>query len=222
MSPHWSSALAELVPLSMVIALSPLTIIPAVLVLHAARPKLTGPAFLAGWTIGLGSLTALFVLASNLLGGNKPEPPAWTTWVRIGIGVALIVLGVYRWVSRHAKPHQIPGTRHLIGASPARALVIGILLAGVNPKVFFICAAAGLTLATLTMGSGAGAAATVFIALSASTVALPVLAYCAFDDRLGPLLDRIKDWMEKYTSAVMASILVLIGLVVLLKGIQGL
>ena len=63
------SVLTELIPLALVVALSPLSIIPAVLVLHTPRPRPTGLAFLAGWLIGLAALTAIFVEVSNLLGG---------------------------------------------------------------------------------------------------------------------------------------------------------
>ena len=68
--------LTELIPLALVVALSPLSIIPAVLVLHTPRPKPAGLAFLAGWLVGLAALTSIFVEVSNLLGGlgNKPPP----------------------------------------------------------------------------------------------------------------------------------------------------
>jgi hypothetical protein len=38
----WGSVLAEVVPLALIIAASPLSVIPAVLVLHTPRPKLAG------------------------------------------------------------------------------------------------------------------------------------------------------------------------------------
>ena len=66
---NWGSVLTKLIPLGLVIALSPITVIPAVLVLHAPRPRPTGLAFLAGWVLGLAALTAAFVGASDLLGG---------------------------------------------------------------------------------------------------------------------------------------------------------
>ena len=58
MSGNWGSVLIELIPLALVVALSPLSIIPAVLVLHTPRPRPTGLAFLAGWLVGLFALTA--------------------------------------------------------------------------------------------------------------------------------------------------------------------
>ena len=48
MSGDWGSVLTELIPLALVVALSPLSIIPAVLSLHTPRPRPTGLAFLAG------------------------------------------------------------------------------------------------------------------------------------------------------------------------------
>ena len=69
MTAGWASELTELIPLALVVALSPLSIIPAVLVLHTPRPKPTGLAFLVGWVVGLAVLTAIFVEVSSLLGG---------------------------------------------------------------------------------------------------------------------------------------------------------
>lgn len=92
--------LTELIPLALVVAMSPLSIIPAVLVLHTPRPGPTGLAFLAGWLVGLGVLTAIFLRVSSLLGGLGNKPPGWASWLRIAVGAALIVFGVYRWLTR--------------------------------------------------------------------------------------------------------------------------
>jgi type IV secretory pathway VirB2 component (pilin) len=61
-----------------------------------------------------------------------------------------------------------------------------------------------------------------FVVVSASTVAIPILAYAAAGDRLDEPLARLKDWMEKNNAALLAVILVLIGGVVLHNGIHGL
>ncbi|MET0701929.1 MAG: GAP family protein, partial [Mycobacterium sp.] len=58
----WGSLLGELIPLAVVVAASPLSIIPALLlVLHSARPRPTGLAYLAGWLLGLTVMTGVFV-----------------------------------------------------------------------------------------------------------------------------------------------------------------
>ena len=222
MSSGWGSELTELIPLALVIALSPLSIIPAVLVLHSPRPKPAGLAYLAGWVLGLAALTALFVGISGLLGGMHDKPPSWASWLRIVIGVALVVFGIFRWLTRHSSPHQIPGTRHITEAGPGKALAVGAVLTVANPKVLFVCAAAGLAIGSAGLGAGTWAASAVFVALSATTVALPILGYAVSGDRLDPALTRLKAWMEKHNAALVAVILVVIGLLVVYKGIHAL
>lgn len=216
--------LAELIPLALVVALSPLSIIPAVLVLQTARPRPTGLAFLTGWLLGLTALTALFLAISGLLGGLGGKPPTWSSWLRVGIGAALIVFGVYRWLTRHSKPHQMPGTKHITEAGPGKAFVVGAILTVANPKVLFMCAAAGLSIgsAGLRVGSGLVAAELLFVVLAACSVAVPILAYAVTGDRLDPTLAKVKAWMEKHNGALVAGILIVIGLLVLYKGIHGL
>src|SRR5215475_8795809 len=128
MSSAWGSVLTELIPLALVVALSPLSIIPAVLVLHTARPRPTGLAFLAGWLIGLAALTAIFVEVSNLLGGLGAKPPGWASWLRVVIGVALIVFGGYRWLMRKKSAHTPGWMQKLSTLTPAKAGVAGLAL----------------------------------------------------------------------------------------------
>ena len=222
MNTNLLSASAEVLPLALVIALSPLSIIPAVLILQSPRPRPSGLAFLAGWVLGLTALTAAFVGASNLLEQRSGNPPMWTHWARITLGAVLIVWGLYRWSTRHSKPHAIPGTRHLTEAGPAKALAIGAVLTVVNPKVLLICLAAGLAIGTSASEDGKYWVTAVFVAVAASTVALPILAYAVSGDRLDPTLMRVKTWMEANSAALIAAILVIIGLMVLYKGIHGL
>lgn len=216
--------LTELIPLALVVALSPLSIIPAVLVLQTAKPRPTGLAFLVGWLVGLTALTAIFLAVSGLLGGLGGKPPAWASWLRVGIGAALIVFGVFRWLTRHSKPHQLPGMRHVTEAGPVKALAVGGVLAVANPKVLFICAAAGLSIGTAGLRLGTGLVITVllFVALAGCSVALPIVAYAILGERLDPTLARVKVWMEKHNAALVAAILTIIGILVLYKGIHGL
>lgn len=215
--------LTELIPLALVVALSPLSIIPAVLVLHTPRPKPAGLAFLAGWLCGLAALTSIFVEVSNLLGGLGDKPPSWASWLRIGVGAALIVFGVYRWLTRKRSAHSPKWMSSLTTITPARAVLTAAVLVVLNPKVLFICAAAGLAIGTAGLdGSRIWLAVAYFVAAAGSTVALPVLAYAVSGDRLDRPLARLKDWMERHHAVLVAGILVIIGVLVLYKGIHGL
>lgn len=216
------SELTELIPLALVITLSPLTIIPGILMLHTPAPRPTSLAFLVGWILGIGGLTAVFVLVSTALGGLNKQP-AWAPYVRIVIGAALIVFGLYRWLTRNRSEHTPKWLTSMTSIGPPRALVTALVLVVVNPKVLFMCAAAGLAIGSAGLGTtGAWTANAVFTAVAASSVALPVLAYLVAGERLDEPLTRLKDWMEAQHATLVAVILVVIGVMVLYKGVHGL
>ena len=215
--------LGALIPLGLVIALSPITVIPAVLVLQAPRPRPSGLAFLAGWVLGLAALTALSVAASGMLGGLHKSPPTWASWLRVILGAALILFGVYRWLTRHRHTESPAWMRSFASITPARAGVTGAVLVVIRPDVLLICVPAGLAIG----GSGLDVAddwiaAAFFVAIAASTVAIPILAYAAAGHRLDNAMARLKDWMDKNNAALMAAILVVIGLMVLYNGVHAL
>ena len=215
--------MVELLPLALVITVSPLSIIPGVLVLHAPHPRESSLAYLAGWLLGLAGLTAIFIGISDMLGGLKDSPPAWASWLRISVGAALIVFGVIRWLTRRGHDHMPAWMRTMSSVTPMRAAVMGAALTVVNPKVLFICAAAGLAIGTDALGvAGTVLSAALFVAVAGSSVAIPVLAYAGAGERLDAPLERLKNWMEKHNAALVAAILVLIGVVVLYKGIHAL
>jgi threonine/homoserine/homoserine lactone efflux protein len=159
---------------------------------------------------------------SNLLGGLD-KPPPWASWLRIVIGAALIVVGIYRWLTRKRSAHT-PGWMQSLGKlTPARAGAAAMALTVVNPKVLFICAAAGLAIGTAGLGTTrAWVALAWYVAVAGSTVAIPILAYAVSGDRLDEALKRLKDWMERQHAVLVAAILVVIGLLVTYKGIHGL
>lgn len=219
----WGSALTGLISLALVIALSPFSVIPAVLVLQTPRPRPTSLALLAGWLVALVALTAIFIAVSGLLGGLHKSPPTWASWLRIVVGAALIVFGVLRWLTRHRHTHTPSWMRSLASLTPARAGATGLVLAVVRPEVLLICAAAGLAIGSAGLGvTRAWISAAIFVAVAASTVAIPVLAYAGAGKRLDDPLARLKEWMDQHNAALLAAILVLIGLLVLYKGIQAL
>lgn len=214
--------LTKLIALGAVIALSPITVIPAVLVLHAPRPRPTGLAFLAGWVLGLTALTAVFVSGSGLLGALHKAPPTWAAWLRVVLGSALILLGVYQWLTRHRHGSMPRWMRSFSTLNPARAAATGAVLV-VRPEVLLLCAAAGLAVGNSSLRVAAQLlAAAIFLVIAASTVAVPILGYIGAGDRLDHALDRLKVWMEDHHAALLAVILVLIGMFVLYHGIHAL
>ena len=215
--------LAGLTALALVIALSPITVIPAVLVLHAPRPRPAGLAFLAGWVLGLAALTTLFVGVSDLVGDLRKAPPTWASWLRVVLGSALIVLGVWRWRTRHRQGNTPRWMRLFARLTPLRAGVAGVVLVLVRLEVLILSAAAGLAIGGSKLSDfGQVIAAAFFVAVTSSTVAIPILAYVSAGNRLDDALERLKAWMEQNHAALLAVILVLIGVMVLYNGVHAL
>src|SRR6185312_17213461 len=103
----------------------------------------------------LAALTIVFVEISGLF-GDLGTPPGWASWLRIVIGIALIVFGVFRWLTRKRSAHSPAWMKKITGVTPGRAAVIAAALVVVNPKVLFICAAAGLAIGSAGFGTTGG------------------------------------------------------------------
>lgn len=213
--------LAEVVPLALVVALSPFSIIPGILVLHTPRPRPTSLAFLAGWTLGIAGVTAAFVGAADLAHGLGSQP-ASAPYVRIAIGIGLICWALYRWVTRKRSTENPRWLTAMTTIGPRRAFLTAATLTVANPKVLLMSAAAGMAIGTSSLRTeGAWVAVATFTVLAASTVAAPVLAFQIAGDRFDGPLSRLKNWMEQNHAALIAAILFLIGAALLYKGIHG-
>jgi threonine/homoserine/homoserine lactone efflux protein len=215
--------LGQLIPLALVVAMSPLTIVPAiVLVLQSDRARSTGLAFMFGWLIGLAATTALFVQLPRLLDGLNRPAPTWAAWVRLAVGIALIVFGVWRWLTRHQITRQPAWLNRLSRLTPigAGAVAVGLIL--VNPKVLVMNAAAGLVIGTASLKvPGIWVAVVYYTVIAGSSVLLPILAYAIAGHRVDHQLERMKLWMERQHAALMAGFLVIVGLLLVYTGIRA-
>jgi threonine/homoserine/homoserine lactone efflux protein len=215
-------AVAGVIPLALAIAVSPFTIIPAILLLLTPRAAATSSSFLAGWLLGLAATATVFTLLSSLIEGFE-ESPAWVSWCRIALGVVLLVLAVRQWRQR-SKPKPPPAWMQSISTlTPVKALRFAIVLAVANPKVLLLTVAAGLGIGAAELGAaGAAVAIAVFTLVAACSVGFPVLAYLIVGERMLAPLARARDWLERNNALVMSIVLVVIGVALLAKGIGDL
>jgi Sap, sulfolipid-1-addressing protein len=214
---------AGLIPLGLVVSLSPISIIPAVLVLQAPRPRPSSLAFLGGWLLGLVAITALAVTASGALGGMHKAPPHWVSWVRVVLGSLLIVFGIVRWLTRKRASGSPRWMSSFASIAPPRAGITALVLAVVRPDVSLICVAAGLAIGSGRLDvAGVWICVAIFVVVAASSVAIPILAYLGAGERLDEPLARLKNWMERNDAALTAAVLLVIGLMVLYNGIHAL
>lgn len=73
------------------------------------------------------------------------------------------------------------------------------------------------------MGLGGDAVVVaVFTVIAASTVAVPVLGYLVAAERMCGPLDSVKGWLQENNATVMATLILVIGAVLVGKGVSGL
>jgi threonine/homoserine/homoserine lactone efflux protein len=220
------AVIGDLLPLAIGIAISPIPIIAVILMLLSRRATATSTGFLLGWVVGIVLVTvvvlALVGQAGNTAGG---EPSTLSSVLKLVLGAGLILLAVRQWQGR-PKEGETAAMPKWMGAiesfSFGRALALGFALSAINPKNLLLCLAAGTTIGAAHLPTGQVVVATVvFTLLAASTVLVPVLGYLAARDRMAAPLDRLRAWLTQNNAAVMAVLLVVIGTVLLGKGIAG-
>jgi threonine/homoserine/homoserine lactone efflux protein len=223
MSGSWAAMLGQLIPLALVVAMSPLTIIPPiVLVLQSDRARPSSLAFMSGWLVGLAATTEVFVQVPRLLDGLNRPAPTWAAWVRIAVGIALVALGVWRWLTRHRFSKQPAWLTRLGSMTPVAAGAIGVGLILVNPKVLVMNAAAGLVIGTASLGvPGASVAVAYYTVIAGSSVLVPILAYAVAGERVDHQLERLKQWIERQHAVLMAGFLGAVGLLLVYTGIRA-
>jgi threonine/homoserine/homoserine lactone efflux protein len=204
------------------IAVSPFAVIPAVLLLFTSRPAACSAGFAAGWGTGVGSVTALAVLLGDLL--TLPDtPPAWATWTRIVLGGALVVYGLGKLRGRSRGSDAPAWLQSLERATAAAAFRIGLVASAPNPKVALLAIAGGFSMGSVLHGPARELVGVLaFTGIATSTALLPVLAYLAFGARTLQPLGRAKDWLTSHTDVALATVMVVIGAVLLWKGVTTL
>ncbi len=212
--------LAKLAAPALVIALSPVPIVLAVLLLvQNDQPYSSSVAYLGGRLISLMALTTAFVQVPRFLDGLTKPAPAWTDWAVVAAGVVLVMLGVWLWW-RHTRATKNSGWEPRVDRiTPTMAAAIGMFPLLANPKVLAASAAAGTEIATVPLTvAGAVAAIAFYAVLANSTVVAPVVAYLVVGPRIEPHLHRIRRWIHDRHRALTAIVVVVVGLAVVVYG----
>src|SRR5687768_18331588 len=95
------SVIGDLLPLALGIAISPIPIIAAILMLLSPKAKGTSIGFLLGWVLGIVVAVVLFTLLASVIPAADPDDSAPISGViKIVLGVALLFLDARQWRSR--------------------------------------------------------------------------------------------------------------------------
>jgi threonine/homoserine/homoserine lactone efflux protein len=214
-----NAVIGDILPLALGVAISPIPIIAAILMLFSPRATGTSVGFLVGWILGIIVVTGVFTALSGSLTAGS-DASTGVSWTKIILGVLLLLVGLRQWRGRNDAAATPKWMAAINDFTPVKALGLGFLLSAVNPKNLLMGIAAGVAIGSAGLSVGGEAVAiAVFTVIAASTVAVPVIAYLFAKQKMRGPLDALKAWLETNNATVMAVLLLVIGVVLIGKGI---
>ena len=153
-----AQGISEILTFAVGVAISPVPIIAVTLMLFSQRARVNGPAFLVGWVVALAVVSGVaYALADQADAATDSTTGDTIAWGKIVFGVLFLLLAARNWRHRPAPGAQPEMPKWMAGIDalkPGKALGLGLLLAGVNPKNLMLAAAAGAGLAQLGLSTG--------------------------------------------------------------------
>jgi Sap, sulfolipid-1-addressing protein len=219
-------AIGDSLPLAVGVAISPIPIIAVILMLLSKRAGANSGSFLIGWIAGIAIVLSMVVaVAGTATLQTSSGPTTSVSWIKVGLGVVLLAVGFRDWRKRPRGTEQPALPKWLTSIetiTPPKAGGLGFLLSAVNPKNLLLLVAAGMAIDQGVAGTGQKAVSIVIVTLiAASTVALPVVLNLLMGERARGILGSMDEWLRKNNATVMAVLLVVIGSVLIGKGIGG-
>ena len=218
------AVIGDILTLALGVAISPIPIIAAILMLLSPKARVTGTGFLVGWVLGIVVAVTVFTLLSSILPGEEEDASQPIKGViQLVLGALLLLLAVRQWRGR-PKAGEEPAMPKWMQAIDTitfpKALGLGFLLAAVNPKNLLLAASAGVTIGAAGLDAGSIVVViAVFTLIAASTVLVPVVGYLLAADKLRGPLDALRGWLAKENAVIMAVLLLVIGVSLIGKGI---
>ncbi|HMR95051.1 MAG TPA: GAP family protein [Microthrixaceae bacterium] len=219
-----TQGISEILGFAVGVAVSPFPIIAVILMLFTPRAKVNGPMFGLGWMISLALLSGVAYALADVGDAATSSGTADTiAWGKLVFGVLLLAGAARTWKRRPGPgdtPEMPKWMSSIDGLTPPKALALGLLLAGVNPKNLMLAIAAGTSLAQLGLTTGdAAISLVVFVLVASLTIVGPVAYYLVGGERAERTLDELKGWLGTHNDAVMAVLLLVFGVDLFAKGL---
>jgi hypothetical protein len=209
------------------IAITPVAITAVLLLLTTPQARINGPAFLAGWLVALGVVGAVvLVIVGSTSVSRGGTPPGWVSWLRIALGLLLLVVAVYQLVrhrSGKSSPRRPPWAEKLGAVRPSAAFGLGAALAGARPKniILIVGGVTAIVQAGVSAG-GKSIAYLIFAAVATIGVAIPIVMYFVLGDRASESLRNLEDWITASSGPIISVLCLIIGVDLIGNGITAL
>jgi threonine/homoserine/homoserine lactone efflux protein len=218
-------AIGDLLPSAVGVALSPIPIVAVILMLGTPRARSTGPAFAAGWVLGLVTVAVIVLLVAGDADSSGDTSTAVDV-VMLLFGLLLLAVAGKQWQGR-PRAGQEPEMPKWMAAiddfSAGRAFGLGVLLSAVNPKNLALTLAAAASLAQAGLSAGGDVAGVaVFVVVGSLTVAGPVLADLMMGKGAERALSELKQFMSDNNAVIMTIVCLVLAAKLIGNAIGGL
>ncbi|MFN8151392.1 MAG: GAP family protein [Solirubrobacterales bacterium] len=133
-----ADAIGDILPLAVVVALSPIPIIGVTLMLATPRARSNGLAFLGGWIVGLAVAGAVFLLLSGGAGAASDGGPAtWVSVLKIVLGLFMLRVALRQWRGRPRDGAKAPMPKWMQSVDhfkAPKAAQLAVLLSAVSEE----------------------------------------------------------------------------------------
>ena len=217
------ATIASALPIALGIVLSSIPLMVVTLTLLTRPSKRAVLAFLLGWVGGMALLGSLVLVLAQGWADTARTPAPWLAWVRVVLGLLLLGLAVRQWQNRPragAAASPPAWMSRLEQFTPRQAAALGGALTTLNPKNALLLVSGCSTILAAAPGPTAQwVALVVFIAVASLGVAAPALLYLVRGERAMAALQRLQAGIVRHNASIMATVLALLGLVVLANGL---
>ncbi|MBF6243887.1 MULTISPECIES: GAP family protein [Nocardia] len=221
------TVIGRTLPLAAAIAVSPLPLIVAVLMLVSGQARTKSSGYLLGRICGFAVLvTAVAWLIGASAGRHLPPHHASTATSLIRLCGGIGLLGVAAWFGfqrgrGEAKPRKL--WDRVDRVTPAGAFGLGVALVVVDVSTLVPAVMGGLDIAEARLPApravGAGA---IFLVIALASCIAPVVAYLVAGERLDQPLAATKTWLVANDRTVMMVLLLLVGTMLIGRAIEAL
>lgn len=216
------SLLFYMIPIAIAIALSIFPIMAALMLLLSADPLRRSVPFAIGWASGLFILVALFSYGAGLLPhGRWGHIAPWVHIAELVIGVVMVALGIIAGLKSIRKTTEVRESRitqAMANMGPMRAAAFGLAM-NIRPKNLILTVAAGIAIG----GSQLHwmellLVSIIFVLVASSAVVGLVTLYALGQERVRPLLVKIRIFLELHSATLLSALSVLVGIALIIVG----
>jgi threonine/homoserine/homoserine lactone efflux protein len=208
------------------VAVFPVPIIVAVLVLGSDRGRTKALVYALAWAIGLLSVGALvLVLAGAADASEAGEPADWVNVVLLGLGLLLLAAAVKQWRGRPSAGEEAPTPGWMWTINDFSIVKIGaagFALTALNPKNVLLTVAAATEIAEV--GSAPAqqvATLLVFVLVGSLGVLSPLVLSLAVGGRSRKAIDELRGWLTRHNAAIVTLLFLIIGAKLIGDAVSG-